>query len=1013
MIHILTEEMTRTQQLSLPRERLDAIAPEYLAQMASEGVVTCDGRRYGFGHESFFDYCFARGFLVREESLVAVLTTGVQHLFRRSQTRQVLSYLRDVDRTRYLQEMRGLLSDPQVRAHIKDIAFALLASVPDPGDDEWECWEPFVGPVLASIDAGTPSDAGRIAVLAWQHFSQSPSWFVYAVRSGMVAQWLSANSAVANAATTLLSSHVRSAPDLAAELLEPYADSGGEWRGRLRFVANWGDRTDSRRFFELMLHLVDNGVIDEAMDSNSPGGSFWSVFDGLGERRPDWVPEVITHWLRRRLTLVTARNETPTRANMFDYDHFAESPMAKSASSAPAEYVAQVLPVVLEISDRAVWTDAPAPVPDRVWPSLSTSRHLDPGTACLAGLVTAIRLVASEQEAKLRPMIDALRARSTYVANSLLLVLYTASAPHHAEEAAELLIAEPWRFDCGYSGSSHWVARELLRAVFGQCSTHIRQRLEAAVVGYFPAWEKGKDVRRHFGAASYTLLAGIPAERRSAAGNRRCAELQRKFGSPPPEPRRLEASFLGPPIEPAAARKMTDEQWLRAIEKYSQEGRFVRRSDGSTVGAWELAQSLEEIAREQPERLARLSLRFPPDANPVYLQRTISALRSAKIPSDLRISICRKAFAESPHECGSELADILGASEESLSDEAIEMLEWLSTQHPDPNAEPWLADDGGGQNYCGGDIYGAGINTARGRAAEAIRNLIWRDAAYLPRFSQVLDRMVLDPSTCVRSCVAGTLRAVYAHDAARAIALFAHFDCSDDRILATPHVTALLHSWLRKHLEDARPHIRRMTCSSNDSVAQAGGRLAGLAVLYHAEAGDLDREAAGRGASQRLGLAEVAAANVGSEDCRTWCEERLCTFFNDQDAKVRAEAASCYRQLREAPLDQCEPLILAFVDSMAFREDSFSVLYLLEQSPHRLPGLTCLVCEKFMERFGDEARDIRTARAGDVHQVAQLVFRTYHQHQSDEWTQRALDLIDQLCLELIVDVRPELDAFDR
>src|SRR5439155_10665572 len=95
VIGVLVEEMTRTQQLSVPREKLDAIDPEYLDQMSSEGVLTFDGRRYGFGHESFFDYCFARTFLARRGTLVDLLTSDEQHLFRRSQIRQVLTCLRD------------------------------------------------------------------------------------------------------------------------------------------------------------------------------------------------------------------------------------------------------------------------------------------------------------------------------------------------------------------------------------------------------------------------------------------------------------------------------------------------------------------------------------------------------------------------------------------------------------------------------------------------------------------------------------------------------------------------------------------------------------------------------------------------------------------------------------------------------------------------------------------------------------------------------------------------------
>ena len=45
--------------------------------------------------------------------------------------------------------------------------------------------------------------------------------------------------------------------------------------------------------------------------------------------------------------------------------------------------------------------------------------------------------------------------------------------------------------------------------------------------------------------------------------------------------------------------------------------------------------------------------------------------------------------------------------------------------------------------------------------------------------------------------------------------------------------------------------------------------------------------------------------------------------------------------------------------------------------------------------------------------VAKLIFRTYQQHQNDEWTSRSLALIDRLCLEGIGDAGSHLEQFER
>ena len=109
VIETLCSEMTSAQQLSVPRETLDDFPPAYVDRLASEGVLTFNGRRYGFGHESFFDYCFARVFVGQRESLVSFLKGSEQHLFRRAQVRQV-STPSDANRSTYAGGKRSRVS---------------------------------------------------------------------------------------------------------------------------------------------------------------------------------------------------------------------------------------------------------------------------------------------------------------------------------------------------------------------------------------------------------------------------------------------------------------------------------------------------------------------------------------------------------------------------------------------------------------------------------------------------------------------------------------------------------------------------------------------------------------------------------------------------------------------------------------------------------------------------------------------------------------------------------------
>ena len=56
---------------------------------------------------------------------------------------------------------------------------------------------------------------------------------------------------------------------------------------------------------------------------------------------------------------------------------------------------------------------------------------------------------------------------------------------------------------------------------------------------------------------------------------------------------------------------------------------------------------------------------------------------------------------------------------------------------------------------------------------------------------------------------------------------------------------------------------------------------------------------------------------------------------------------------------------------------------------------------------------LRPVTMGDTYTVAKLVFRTYQQHQNDEWTSRSLNLIDRFCLEGIPGAGDEFERFER
>ena len=1011
VIRVLCDEMTATQQLSVSKETLDGFSPDYLARMASEEVITFDGRRYGFGHESFFDYCFARLFVTQSQSLVSFLKESEQHLFRRAQVRQVLAYLRDADRTRYVDELAQLLSEDGIRLHLKELAFALLAGATDPDEDEWAVWDAWLPPALKVLREGVPN-SNPVSELAWRKFFGSPFWFGYSERSGIVQGWLnSGNDRLADMAMRYLAVHHREAPDRVAAVLEPYADRGGQWSDRLRNFMQSAQFQASRRLFDLFLRLVDNGTFDEACQPGAGNTNFWSMIYSRSKSRPELIPEVLAHRLRRCLSIIRAAGGNPGRNAFLGYDSHQAAMVAESAAKAPAGWVEHMLPVILEISDAALVEDD-LPRRDAVWRNLIKSEHPSGEDACLESLAQALGGLARERQVDLSGTVVELRQRDTYTANFLLLALYAGGCERYGNEAATLFCDEPWRFECGYSDNPRWCAVVAIEAIFPHCSGEMRERLESVILDYFPSFERSKTGLKFSGNAQFSLLSAIPTELRSARANARLAELERKLGEPEGEPRGAVGGWIGPPIESHGTERMSDDDWLRAITKYS--GEFPAHSTFPDLkgGAPELAQVLAARIEEEPDRFARLSLRFPPDANPVYLARTLTALKDVSVDTDLKVKICRKAFDEAFGECGREIAGLLETIDDPLPDDAIGMLHSLVTEHSDPEAELWQTYDPRYGKYHHENISDFGLNSTRGRVAITITRLIRRDAGYIDRFRRTLDLMVQDRSPAVLSWVAETLRAVAFHDPVLGMRLFLNLDLSEVRLLATRHFRNFILERIEDSFTELRPVLECMLRSSEPEVRGAGARLASLAHLVGQDASDLVEQALRNDAYQRVGVAQVAAANVANPECRHWSLETLPMLFNDKCSQIRTEASSCFQQLTHESLEIYEDLIVMFCGSKAFLEGSYWLLQLLEDSVSRLPGMTCQVCEQLLDRLAEGDPDTGAGRV-DAHTLAKLAFRTYQQHQDDEWTASALDLIDRLCLAGPVDAASHLAEFER
>lgn len=978
VIDALVDSMSAGQRLAVPVAELDSDdLIDDADVLASEHVLVRDGRQVAFFHEAFFDYAFARRWIRRGESLVEFLVGGEQELFRRAQARQVLSHLRDEDAQRFTSELGEVLTSEEVRFHIKDVVLGLIGSLPDPTHEEWR--------VVEELLWGNLEFKSRI----WSNL-RTVGWFDRLLTEGKLREWLaSEDDALRGRAVEVIGSAAKERPDQAAELLEPHSSDQG-FPPALLWVTRFADLGRSRALFDLVLEAVRAGQFE------GRNHELWLDAHGLGVEKPDWAIELLRAFFAERPN----RLEIDTAGKVIDLgsrDHGLLELISESSPRSPRRFCEALLPYLLEVMSVTA-AGSEIPIRDnhfgyRLW--RADIHEVDDALlyAMRKGLVT----LAAEDSEAVRPLLEMLEQDPHDAAQWLLYEGLRAGGARYADWAAEILLQGESRLYSGYIDSSLWTTRELLLATSPHLDQSLFSRLEAAVLGLAPDWE-----RRPEGYSSFTLLSALAEARLSADARRRLGELRRKFDrEQPPEPMGIRVQSVGSPIPQDAARRMNDEQWLGAIAKYStgeRERGIELRGD-----AEELSRVLEEEAKQNPERFVKLALSFDSETHPAYSNALLQAISEPEVSVE-----ADTVFALVRHIAGLKRVEndrwlgwaLRNQMDVVIPDDVIELILERALHSPDPEQEAWLTEAWGGKTYYNGEPWANGMNTARGAAAESLAQLLAHDTTghRSSLLASWLAELAADPSVAVRASVARLLAAALRFERQAAVVSFELLIESDDRLLATRPVEELIAYVGSSDPAIAGPVIERMLASRFEAVREAGGRLAAFAGLELGLEELLSKAAAASEPASRKGAARVCAARLPATSSEAAATAVLLLLFNDEDEGVRDAAAEVAMALRGEELGTYMDLLRALIASPAFSGALAQLLFTLEENSSPVEELALLCAERFLVSHRTEMNNIETRAAGDARSVGELLLRAYSQSADSAVRARAMDLLDELLL---------------
>jgi hypothetical protein len=950
---ILIERMNTDEALSVPASLLERVRPLYVEALISANVLVKEEGRLALFHETYFDYLFAQSFMQRNQELVAWFAASGQGLFRRSQLRQLLAYIASVERDKFVDQVMAIV-ESSLRPHLVSIAYTALAGI-EPNAKDWSAIRPL-------MNSGDEPASQVLSLLG------SPKWFRVADETGDIERFLD-DPDWRDSVSSITARLAGDMPGRVLELLRHRRTRGDLWVRAIRMAI---DVADSPEWTNFALEQSQTGGLD--LDGDPFEIDATSLFYRLRHPHPELALRLVTVTLSAAIErameqgsegLLTAIHEWGRRT-------IDATRLDELASAAGPVFVAEMLPLIEKLALHT------APGGRELWSYRLWGRHRTFEDELFFAFDGQLSSLAREDPSQAIPLLDRMNRHQNDALNFLV-----CRAMHYApvDYAADWLLETESHRSIGWLNSTRWESRRLIAHVSQTCSDDRFSALEMTLLNMQPPVIEPKYWVRHYGFAELELLSAMSSERLSPPARRRVAELERKFPWwEPSEPEGISGGFVQSPIPQAAGARMTDAQWLRAIQKYDR--RDKRTFDGGEAfgGTDELANMMGLVAKDDPARYLALALEFSAEISPAYTDHVIRNL-AGEIGQFELLPLLIKFGKDHPEDSGRVLASAIDTYADDLSDDLFHILLGLAT-HPDPSDELARVETGSGY-YYGGDFASAGLNSTRGLVARTLARALFANHSRLPESRPVVLQLVEDPVIAVRVMTTELTLAYASIDQAGGLDLIERL-LGEDLVLESPHTARSLRWAMLWDADRFAPYLDRAL--QVDQAQSAGAVWANC--LVNDALGSLVRHVGDLSENARLGAAEAISAVPAMGI------DLLVTLASDTSDRVRKQASLSLHQLGDLSPEDQSILIAGFLTDIAVSDAMGDLVGALKDLHGELPDITMETCTKVLGAIKSSKPRAGAVFASDL--VAVLV-RLYRAGDKTE-REAALDLIDETVL---------------
>jgi hypothetical protein len=1015
--------MSDKQSLTAPASILDRFsrAKEILI---SEGFVvfSAKNKQLNFFHESFFDYVYARDFLANGQSVAALLATTEQHLFRRTQTRQILDALRQNDFLSYLQNLEELLASPAIRYHIKLAICQWLNTVSAPTSEEFTTVSTYDIPTVPF------SQLFRSAVLV------SEGWFDLLLAKGWIDGELSAGiEQRLNTVLWWLSNNAGERPEKIACILRKWwngepakADRLLDWFG---YIRQQKASKELLAFCEDVIRAKPPNLFENKSGRDRLMMLFHSWSEKEGVELGQLLRVLFEAWFEIHPGQIPFEREEFRQLDPHSLQQIAKKSPVSFLIGVTDAFVKSIQLVVGEGESGSSWYYVGVHEP---------TEHMGGFDLFLSLYREALCSVAVSEPEQAADILRKLDAGLHECHMHLHLEAIAANPTALGRQLIELLSLSTL-LEAGFEGTEWMSFARACNAALPFLSNAERQAVFKIVLSQRPEIERaskcvkksseaqGEDVKMYrqwamdclsrSGFSQWCMLSVIGRDFLSIEPQKLASELDTKFsGQKMPEPHRIQGGWVGSPIKRERCQFMSDRQWLAAFERYRDEDE--RRCGRGFVegGARQLAMELRELVKKSPIRFAGLALKIPVGANAAYLEQIISGLSDTELDDyPVVTDVLLKAYRQDPLIFGDAIVRVIAKHTElARSPELFSILIDYSkrgevNESADYDSDQTRRETVTAENLLSrlGSLYIRGINGTRGSAWEAIASVLW----VIPELKEeIFSHLELcaknEQLVSVRCCMARSLGPLFNHDRERfertilslvepTSGVTESGACDAALSPLITHYGIHLFPYISYHLPDLFFKLTEMLRESLNTDMQLIGawllfRAACVDSRYFALADSLSNASK----DHRKLHADVLAQAIAFTDRRPFVVEQIIQYFSDPDDEIQAEAADVFRNMKPSEVSDFMDLAKAFVKSPAFVSHGWGFLQMLETAE-------CDVLDLVIEATDTAVKAIKSvgtdngSKYSDFHQIQDLLKREYNSSEArPDARRKILDTID-------------------